>query len=180
MRPGLSKRWAPVALALLGCATVLIASGRGQIHPLGGAATVMVSDTGLPGIDRGLRENDRPLPPRGREGRRVATIERGDGVVAERLYRRGSVIVKFREGAGPWVRDSAMRDFDARGLTRPSYADFEIMEIAADADPESVCADLRARPDVEYAQPRYRNYPMLRPNDPFYGQQWNLSALDME
>jgi serine protease len=33
---------------------------------------------------------------------------------------------------------------------------------------------------VEYAQPRYVNRAMLRPNDPFYNLQWNLPALDME
>jgi serine protease len=180
MRPGLSKGWAPAALALAGCATLLIASGRGQIHPLGGAARAMVNEVGLPGIDRGLRQHDRPREPRGGQTRSMATIERADGVVVDRLYASGSVIVKFRNGADQEAKNSAIRDMDAYGLKRPSYADFEIMEIAADADPEIVSADLRARPDVEYAQPRYRNHPMLRPNDPLYGRQWNFPALDME
>ena len=73
-----------------------------------------------------------------------------------------------------------MREVDGSGMERLSYANFDIMSIAADADPEAVAATLRARDDVEYAQPRYLNVPMLRPNDPLYGQQWNFPAIDME
>ena len=39
---------------------------------------------------------------------------------------------------------------------------------------------MRTRPDVEFAQPRYRNYAMARPNDPLYANQWNFPAIDME
>jgi serine protease len=74
-----------------------------------------------------------------------------------------------------------MRTAGASSTHRLPYADFDIVEIPADADPEAVSAALRARPDVEYAQPRYRNHPMQRaPNDPLYGRQWNFPAIDME
>ena len=50
-----------------------------------------------------------------------------------------------------------MRAVAAHRSQRPSYADFEIVDDSApDADPEAVAAELRARPEVEYAQPRYR------------------------
>ena len=49
-----------------------------------------------------------------------------------------------------------------------------------DADPEAAAAAMRARPDVEYAQPRYRNHAMSRPNDTLYANQWNFPAIDME
>ena len=39
---------------------------------------------------------------------------------------------------------------------------------------------MRARSDVEYAQPRYLNHAMARPNDTLYGNQWNFPAIDME
>ena len=39
---------------------------------------------------------------------------------------------------------------------------------------------MRARPDVEYAQPRYLNHAMARPNDTLYANQWNFPAIDME
>jgi serine protease len=41
-------------------------------------------------------------------------------------------------------------------------------------------AALRSQADVEYAQPRYRNHAMARPNDPLYNLQWNFPAIDME
>jgi hypothetical protein len=46
--------------------------------------------------------------------------------------------------------------------------------------PEAAAAAMRARPDVEYAQPRYRNHAMARPNDTLYANQWNFPAIDME
>ena len=47
-------------------------------------------------------------------------------------------------------------------------------------DPEAAAAAMRARPDVEFAQPRYRNHAMARPNDTLYSNQWNFPAIDME
>jgi serine protease len=143
-----------------------------------------MQDVGLPGIDRGLRENDRPIDPHSRI-RTASRLDPAAGtaatlVVNERRYVGGSIIVKFREGAAGNDVNSAMRAVTASSVQRPSYADFEIMQIAADVDPEVAAAALRARPDVEYAQPRYRNYPMLRPNDPLYDRQWNFPAIDME
>jgi serine protease len=73
-----------------------------------------------------------------------------------------------------------MRAVHASSVQQPSYADFEIMQISPDLDPEVAAAELQRQPDVEYAQPRYRNYPMLRPNDPLYDRQWNFPAIDME
>ena len=39
---------------------------------------------------------------------------------------------------------------------------------------------LRAQPDVEYAQPRYRVRPMFAPNDPLYSLQWNYPQIGMD
>jgi serine protease len=154
-------------------------SGRTQDVDLGGAARVLVQDVGLPGMDRGLRDRDAPLAPGGRSTRGLK-VEYVNGAVSNDAFLRGSVIVKFREGTGENGIVSAMRAVEGSAIERPSYADFEIMAIPADADPEAVAADLRARPDVEYAQPRYLNRAMLRPNDQFYDRQWNFPALDME
>jgi serine protease len=170
-------KWARVSCALAACAVVMATSrpGQGQEAPQG---RVLLQQFGLPGIDRGLRENEPPSAPRG-SGLRV-TMQRVDAVAPTGDYVRGSVIVKFKSGSGESAINSTMRAVGASAIKRPSYADFEIMEIAPEADPEAVSAVLRARPDVEYAQPRYRNHPMLRPNDPFYDRQWNFPAIDME
>lgn len=166
-------------LGLAAVAALWIVPGRTQSDALGGRARAIIQDMGLPGIDRGLRDQDGPVEPAGRGNRGLALASRAEGG-ADRLFVRGSVIVKFKTGTSTSAIASAMRATGASDRETPSYADFEILTIAADADPETICAALRAQPDVEYAQPRYVNYPMLRPNDTFYDRQWNFPALDME
>lgn len=44
----------------------------------------------------------------------------------------------------------------------------------ADADVEALARDLKARdPNVEYAEPDRRMYPMMTPNDPYFADQWH-------
>jgi serine protease len=180
MRLPSSTGWARAGLTLAVCAALLVMPGRGQDRGSSGARAV-TQTTGLPGIDRGLRAYDAPIDPstRGSNGVR-AQMERLGGTPNERLFLRGSIIVKFRPGAAPSAVNSAMRVAAASSVERPPYANFEIMQIPVDADPEVVAAELRLNPDVEYAQPRYRNHAMARPNDPLYDRQWNFPALDME
>lgn len=170
-------RWGRLGLAMAVCAALTVSSGRGQEQQRV-SGRLLIQTTGLPGIDRGLREHDAPAEARGASGSR-ARLQRLDAAPDDGLYVSGSVIVKFRSGDGTAV-NSTMRAVGGSSLNRPSYADFDIMRIEPGADPEAVSAALRARPDVEYAQPRYRNYPMLRPNDPLYDRQWNFPAIDME
>jgi serine protease len=169
MRSRYLHRWTRVGLAIAACALLLDSRGTGQ-EPQA-AARRMAQTTGLPGIDRGLRLNDAPMEPRG---------ARESGARSADPYLRGSLIVKFRDGESSAARLSTMRTVGATARSRPSYADFDIVEIPVDADPEAVSASLRARPDVDYAQPRYRNHAMARPNDPLYSLQWNFPAIDME
>jgi serine protease len=160
---------------------VLLATGsRTAVQELGGRARVMVSDTGLPGIDRGLRNQDPPMEPFGRGTRGRALVSRADRAGRPGTYVPGAIIVKFRAGTSRAGVNSALSSVDATDIQRPSYANFDILDIPMDADAEAVAAQLRNQPDVEYAQPRYRNHPMLHPNDPLYAQQWNFPLLDME
>lgn len=135
-----------------------------------------VSDqAALPAIDRGLREHDAMREPRSRSSR--------EGWLAdadERPYVPGQVLVKFRDGGVAASRSSLAREIDARGTRRPSWADFEVVDIDPAADPEAVSRALEAREDVEYAQPAYKVRASFRPNDPLYDRQWNLQAIGME
>jgi hypothetical protein len=158
----------------------MMAAGRGQVAGQGRSARLLVQDTGLEGVDRELRDQGAAREPRGESLRARTMATQADGSTTERLYQAGSVIVKFRDGTTQNAVLSAMRQVDGSAMDRLSYADFDIMAIPADADPEAVSAALRARDDVEYAQPRYLNVPMLRPNDPMYAQRWNFPAIDME
>jgi serine protease len=132
-----------------------------------------ISDTMLPGVDTGMRDHDAPRPPRPYP---ADVISRSSGI----SYLRGSIIVKFRPGTAPATQRIMIDRVGATTMEAPSYADFQVVTIDQNADPEAAAARLSQQPDVEYAQARYRVHPMFVPNDPLYAQQWNYPAIDME
>src|SRR5688572_33430930 len=93
---------------------------------------------------------------------------------------RGSINVKVKEGATGGGISAATPQVAGTIADRSSWADFDIVSIPADTDAEAAAAAMRARPDVAYAQPRYRNHAMARPNDTLYANQWNFPAIEME
>jgi serine protease len=98
-------------------------------------------------------------------------------------YSAGRVIVKFRDGTSSTVRLSSLARMSAARpeSERPSYANFDLVQIDANDDVEAVAETLRQRPEVEYAQPAYRIRKLFVPNDALYRQfQWNLPLIDME
>jgi serine protease len=155
--------------------------GRGQ-RP--GESPTLLYPYSLPAIDRGLSTVEGPEPVRratATRARFVAPIDRvGRAGVP---YAPGQVLVKFRDGTSTAVRLNSVARVSAAGTVseRPSYANFDVLNIDANADAESVADALRERPDVEYAQPSYRMFKRFVPNDQFYqAAQWNLRLIDME
>lgn len=144
-------------LAALAFVALLVPHGQSQADPQPGT-TRWILDTGLAGLDRGLRDQDPARSPRGASPSALSVSSASAASAAPAAaYLRGSVIVKYA-----------------------AETDFRVVPIPADLDPEAAAAVLRARPDVAYAQPRYYNHALARPNDPLYGNQWNFPALDME
>ncbi len=164
------------SLAAIGAVTLAVSTPAGRQISVDEAGRVLLNDVALPGIDRGLALSDPALDPVDRSSR-GAHFSAESGAPRE-LYERGAVVVKFRDAQAPHA--VAVHAVGGRELKRPAWADFEIMTIPAEADPEAVARELSARGDVEYAQARYRNHAMFRPNDPFYSRQWNFPAIDME
>lgn len=165
-----TKALCVVLIAALG---VFTAIAQGQSGSGSGRSRQMVLDTGLAPIDVGLRDHDMPRDARTAADASRARRDRSDSTLP---YLRGSVIVKFKAGTAP----SAMSSATSQVSGRAGWADFDIVDIPMDSDAEAAAATLRARPDVEYAQPRYLNHAMVRPNDPMYANQWNFPAIDME
>ncbi len=160
-----ARMWA--GAACVAGAAVLVA-GQEPAPPL------VPPGAGLPAIDRGLREWDAPRPPGGSPPRVLRPEFDGGSALAD------SVIVRFRDdgqpGAGLRLRTAAPGTL----TPRPAWADFDVLTLEPGEDPGQIAAALAARPDVEYAQPRYRVHPLFVPNDPFYPRQWNFPAIDME
>ena len=140
------------------------------------SSRVLAQDVSAPAVDRGLLDGEPLREPRERSFRRVARGE-GEDIAP---YARGKVIVKFTDTATAEERAAALRDAGATSLTQPPHADFDVMAIGRDADPEAVARMLAERPSVEYAQAAYRVEPYFRPNDPLFSSQWNLTQLAME
>ena len=159
-----------VALIALGTAI-----GHGQLNS-SPVAKAMIRETALPPIDRGLRDQDPPRAARTRDDANRVRSSQGDTLP----YMRGSIIVKFKDDATRGAITAATAQVAGTIADRSSWADFDIVDIPTDVDPEAAAVAMRARPDVEYAQPRYRNHAMARPNDTLYGNQWNFPAIDME
>jgi serine protease len=174
LRRGGATRSAFLLAAILIAASTLM--GRGQQAPFGGSSRLMMLDGGLPAIDRGLRDQDPPRAAR----TTVPSIDVVDRSNVALPYMRGSVIVKFRDGAVGNAVASALSQVSGSATTREAWANFDIVDIPQGLDAETAAATLRARSDVEYAQPRYLNHAFSKPNDPLYANQWNFPAIDME
>ena len=159
-----------VALIALGTAI-----GHGQLSS-SPVSKAMIQEAALPAIDRGLRDQDPPRAARtGADANRVRSSQGG-----ALPYVRGSIIVKFKDDATGGAISAATAQVTGTLADRSSFADFDIVDIPPNVDPEAAAAAMRRRPDVEYAQPRYLNHAMARPNDSLYGNQWNFPAIDME
>jgi serine protease len=96
-------------------------------------------------------------------------------------YIPGRVLVKWREGMPTAAKLRSISGLKGARLTNAdAYADFELVEIAQDVNPEQAAATLAAQAGVEYAEPDGLRYVSFRPNDPSYSQQWNMPAINME
>src|SRR5262245_15094286 len=89
-----------------------------------------ISDTTLPGVDTGMRDKDAPRPPRPYP---ADAVTRSGG----EAYLRGSIAVKFRPGTAPGAERQMMNRVGATTMEAPSYADFQIVTIDENADPEA-------------------------------------------
>jgi serine protease len=138
------------------------------------ASAAWIADLGSPAIDRGLRDNDPPRQVRTNQGQPFERHRRN------LPYVPGSVIVKFRAGTADNARQAMMGRIGGVETRALPNSSFDIVAIDDLTDPEEAAQRLDELPDVEYAQARYRVYPMFKPNDPLYVLQWNYPAIDME
>ena len=173
-------------VACLVCFTALTAGWIVRGQTAANQSMVVLEHLGLPAIDEGVLQDDSHRPNSTEAIRRRAL---GAALAARRTghesgrYAPGRVIVKFRDAVSTTGRLTALSTASrtASLRTRPSYADFDIVSFDPGEDARAVARTLRARPDVEYAQPAYRMHTQFKPNDPLYAQlQWNLPLIDLE
>jgi serine protease len=146
-------RWLPALAAAVGLSTVAL-EGQLPAPQSQPPSRAIVQEFGLPAIERGLRDQDPPRPARTEADAAEVTRENS----GRQPFVPESIIVKYQDDADV----------------------FDIVPVPEGFDPETFSAAMRERDDVEYAQPRYVNYAMVRPNDTLYSRQWNFPAIDME
>ena len=106
--------------------------------------------------------------------------------LVEALQRRldyvpGEVLVKFQPGVSLGGQQRALMAL----RSRPSVGeltwtgDVALLRDASQPDARILAEQLREQPEVAFAEPNYLGFSGATPNDPGYGAQWNLSALDM-
>ncbi|HEV3486530.1 MAG TPA: S8 family serine peptidase, partial [Vicinamibacterales bacterium] len=158
-------------LIALACALSLwLVPAGGQEAPTVTIKQIVADLKGLGGIDRGLRVEER---------NRQHHLALADPDL-DLPYVPGKVIVKWRSDRERTVRELRREGYDVQGVERPRSANFAVVRINRDADPEAMAERLAARDDVEYAQAAYRVHARMTPNDPLYRLQWNLTAIDLE
>ena len=178
----------PVSLATCAAASALVllavAHGHGQ-NP--GRQRTLLSAYPLPAVDQDVIAGETLGPMRESAIARRARVMSGAATLdrtgrSGATYVAGRLIVKFRDGTSSAVRLSSLaRLSTARTVPeRSSYANFDLVDIDPNGDAEAAADAWRQRPEVEYAQPAYRVYKRLVPNDSLYSQQWNLPLIDME
>src|SRR5688572_26144490 len=156
----------PIVLALVVAAAFVARAQRGGL---------VINDVSLPAIDIGVLRETRAAPntQAARVRSAVEAAIRHDGQTSStRSAAPGRVVVRFRADAAAARRTAAVRAVAPNGVLtpRPSFADFDVVRIAATDDPETVAASLKAEHGdvVLNAQAVYRWRTMLTPNDPLY------------
>lgn len=86
------------------------------------------------------------------------------------------LIVRFRESTKPGDRTRSLGRLEAaesRGVSKNLY------HVRVRGDARAAMAELGRDPAVDYVQLNYLNHLSQVPNDPSYGDQWNLSLINM-
>lgn len=164
---------------------VVVAAAVLRLH--GQPGDYHVEWVGLPPIDLGVGQDFTHGPGTEetlqRSRRRLALETDGDTTAPSSFVPR-RVLVRFRDDAGADARAAVLGDvaIHATIRPRPTYANFDIVQLDPQDDVRAVAQALNDRSDVVlYAQPAYRVHPMFVPNDPEYTRlQWNLPLVDLE
>lgn len=175
---------ARAALAIAAIAGGLVLTLRGQVADL--SRLQILQNVGLTAVDEGVIVDQSHLSGSPGSARRAAfhpTLDQAGSSNSVARFRPGRVLVRFRDEASMAERRAAVRMASDSGEigTRPSYADFDVVQLNPSEDAEAAARVLSQRPEVQYAQVAHRVRATMVPNDPLYAtMQWNLPMLNLE
>ena len=174
---------ARAALAFAVIAGGLVLTLRGQVDV---SRVQILENVGLTAVDEGVIPDQTHLSGSPGSARRAAfhaTLEPAATSSAAARYRPGRVLVRFRDEIPMAERRATVRmaSDSAEIVARPSYADFDVVQLNPSEDAEDAARVLSQQPQVQYAQVAHRVRTSLVPNDPLYATlQWNLPMLNLE
>lgn len=95
-------------------------------------------------------------------------------------YRRGEVLIRFREGADAITRLQALRTARGTRAVRTVGGNWTLVELEPGTEPREAIRALRAGRDIAEASLNYRvRTQQFRPNDEFHHLQWNFTAINL-
>lgn len=105
---------------------------------------------------------------------RVASLQ---SAPAPREEDADGLLVKFRPAVPTKALRAAARSLGVVGETDRPLLGVKVWRLDRSRSIAEVVRELRSRPEVEYAEPNRRIYPLAVPSDPEYAGQWNLPRL---
>ena len=95
-------------------------------------------------------------------------------------YRRGEVLVRFKDGASAEVRTQARQIGRSSRVLRTLPANWELLAVEPDTSVQEAMAALARANAVERVALNYRvTTQQMRPNDESYSLQWNFDAINL-
>jgi serine protease len=171
-------RFIGLLIAVAGAVAVTTAQ---QPPVSGGIRKLRMNDVPTPASVGGLRREARPRLQIDAAGIEVPLANAWDVDSATGAhYRRGEVLVRFKEGVSTALRQRAMDAGRARRVSRTLPGNWNLLELQDGAATAQSLAALRALPEVASATLNFRVRPnQVRPNDEFYNLQWNFDAINL-
>ena len=94
-------------------------------------------------------------------------------------YRPGVVLAKFKPGVSAALQSNARASAGVESVMQKigpeGRRDIQLLKLEPDVTVEEAVKNLRARPDVEYAEPDYVRRAAVTPNDPAFPIQWGFN-----
>lgn len=89
-------------------------------------------------------------------------------------YREGEVLVKFKPRVGRHAASRATSALGSRVKKRFKRTGIQLVSLYGSLTTKEAIELYKKNPDVEYAEPNYRRYPLIFPNDVDFVELWGL------
>jgi serine protease len=167
------------AIALLLPATAMLVLAR-QPPAQGGAAKQRLNGAAIPAVLLPLRTEPVNLPVEPSVGPGAIPDGWDLDPATGAYYRRGELLVRFREGANQNLRALALQRSGARRMPDVLPSNWERVTVDSVGRTAEAIATLRQSGAADEVTLNYRmTAQQVRPNDEDYRLQWNFDAIDM-